>query len=41
MSGPLYVAFTVEDTNGKAEGEGPRRKWQDNIKMYLTEMGPG
>jgi hypothetical protein len=41
IRGPLYIVFTVEDTNGKPEGKRPRRRWQDNIKMYLTEMRPG
>jgi hypothetical protein len=28
-----------EETNGKPAGQGLRRSRQDNIKMYLTEIG--
>ena len=28
-----------EEANGKPIGERPRRRWQDNIKMYLTGLG--
>jgi len=26
---------------GKPEGKRPRRRWEDNIKMYLEEVGCG
>jgi hypothetical protein len=26
---------------GKPEGKGLRRKWEDNIKIYLKEIGLG
>ena len=26
---------------GKPEGRGPRRRWEDNIKMDLREVGCG
>jgi hypothetical protein len=26
---------------GKTEGKRPRRRWEDNIKMYLQEVGLG
>jgi hypothetical protein len=28
-----------EEINGKPAGVRPRHRWQDNIKMYLTEIG--
>jgi len=42
-----YVARTGKRTGayevlvGKPEGERPRRRWEDNIKTYLQEMGLG
>jgi hypothetical protein len=29
----------VEKTEGKRPPERPRRRWVDNIKMYLREIG--
>jgi hypothetical protein len=39
----IYVAFEiilcVKDMGGKASWKRPRRRWVDNIKMDLTEIG--
>ena len=34
----LYIIF-VEKPEGKRPLERPRRRWEDNIKMYLQKVG--
>ena len=37
--GRVVYRVLVRETEGKRPLERPRRKWEDNIKMYLREVG--
>jgi hypothetical protein len=37
--GELHVSFLVVKPEGKRPLEGPRRRWEDNVKIGLKDVG--
>jgi hypothetical protein len=35
----MHIGFSWENPEGKRPLERPRRRWEDNIRMYLREIG--
>jgi hypothetical protein len=39
MQHEMYTTFSSEDLRGRKHSEKPRRRWEENIRMNLREIG--